>query len=200
MFRYATLLAAMCFCSAAYATESEHPQALDDLIAHFARVHGIPESLVHRVVKRESGYNPHIVHRRYYGLMQITYQTAHSMGYKGAPKGLLDPEVNLTYAVPYLANAYKCAGETETGAVRLYSSGYYYIAKRKHLLEELRTANSPSLEPPPPTPETPQPTPRANPVVELLQAVAGPIPLPAAQPAPPPPGAAPLQMYGPRRP
>lgn len=209
MFRFATLLAAISFSCAASAAESEHPQALDDLIAHFARVHGIPESLVHRVCKRESGYNPHLIHRRFYGLMQITYQTAHSMGYKGKPKGLLDPEVNLTYAVPYLANAYKVANEDETGAVRLYASGYYYVAKRKHLLDVLRTADSPSLEPPPPPPPSPpQPAQRPNPVVELLQAVTGPLPLPAAQAAPPvtdpviQPLASPqpLQMYGPPAP
>ncbi len=112
-------------------------------------MHGIPARLVHRVVERESGYNPHIVHQRFYGLMQITYQSARSMGYRGAPQGLLDPAVNLTYAVPYLANAYRAAGGNETGAVRLYASGYYYTAKRKHLLGSLRTAASPSLEPRP---------------------------------------------------
>ncbi len=121
--------------SAALAAESApHPAALDDLIAHYATMHGIPARLVHRVIARESGYNAHVVHLKFYGLMQITYQSARSMGYTGAPEGLLDPAVNLTYAVPYLANAYKAAGGNETGAVRLYASGYYYEAKRKHLL------------------------------------------------------------------
>lgn len=182
-FKLAVGLAAACLCSAAYAAESEHPAELDALIAHYAKIHGIPEELVHRVCKRESGYNPHLVHRRFYGLMQITPQTARSMGYKGAPKGLLDPEVNLTYAVPYLANAYKVAGESETGAVRLYSAGYYYTAKRKHLLEDLRTAESPSLEPPPPPPPAAPPPPApVNPVEQLMRAMTGKLPPPSEIP------------------
>lgn len=134
-----------CFCSPVAAGEATHSQALDALIARYAEMHGVPARLVHRVIVRESGYNAQVVHRRFYGLMQITYQSARSMGYRGEPAGLLDPEVNLTYGVPYLANAYRAAGGNEAGAVRLYSSGYYYVAKRKHLLGVMRTAGSPSL-------------------------------------------------------
>ena len=32
-------------------------------------------------------------------MMQISYPTARSMGYKGEPEGLLDAETNLKYAV-----------------------------------------------------------------------------------------------------
>ena len=45
--------------------------------------------------------------------------------------GLLDPEVNMTYAVKYLAGAYKVAGGGESGAVSNYARGYYYQAKRQ---------------------------------------------------------------------
>lgn len=144
-----TLFLAFAICCAgraATAAEAQHAKALDDLIAHYASMHGIPARLVHRVIARESGYDAHVVHLKFYGLMQITYQSARSMGYTGAPEGLLDPAVNLTYAVPYLANAYRAAGGDEAGAVRLYASGYYYAAKRKHLLGEMRTAASPSLD------------------------------------------------------
>jgi len=142
-------------------------------------MHGIPEQLVDHVVARESGFNPRLVHKRYYGLMQITYQSARSMGYRGAPRGLLDPKVNLTYAVPYLANAYKAAGGNENRAVRLYAAGYYYVAKRKHLLGLLRTAASPSLEPPPPPPPAPpRPAPPPNPFEQLMHALAGQAPKP----------------------
>lgn len=178
---FAFTLACACWCSVASAAShppAQHPQALDDLIAHYAHIHGIPERLVHRVVVRESGYNPHLVHKRYYGLMQITYQSARSMGYKGAPKGLLDPKINLTYAVPYLANAYKAADGNETHAVRLYAAGYYFVAKRKHLLGRLRTAASPSLEPPPPPAQSPPPPP--NPALRVLRMLAGQNPTPPA--------------------
>jgi soluble lytic murein transglycosylase-like protein len=143
-------LIAASVCSVSLAEPAHHSQALDDLTARYARRHGVPEQLVQQVVLRESGYNPASVNGRFYGLMQITYETARSMGYTGEAKGLLDPEVNLTYAVPYLANAYRLADGDEARVIRLYSAGYYDLAKRKNLLSVLRTAESPSLEKPEP--------------------------------------------------
>ena len=112
---------------------------LDALIAQHAQAHGVPEALVHRVVKRESGYNPRASSRGNLGLMQIRYATARGMGYTGPASGLLDANTNLTYAVPYLANAYRVAGGNPDRAVSLYAGGYYYVAKRKGLLGQLRT-------------------------------------------------------------
>jgi soluble lytic murein transglycosylase-like protein len=37
----------------------------------------------------------------------------------------MDPETNLTYAVRYLAGAYRAAGGNANRAVSLYASGYY---------------------------------------------------------------------------
>jgi soluble lytic murein transglycosylase-like protein len=131
----------------------------EEIVAEYARAHGIPEKLVHRVIVRESGYNAKAMHRRYWGLMQITYPTAKSMGYRGKPAGLLDPEVNLTYAVPYLANAYMIAGGDENRAVRLYASGYYASAKKGRMLSKLRTADSSPVRPEPPASQAPAPQP-----------------------------------------
>ena len=105
-------------------------------IAGYSALYGLPESLVHRIVKRESKYNPRAYHGGHYGLMQIGYDTARSMGYRGAAKGLLDVDANLKYGVKYLAGAYLVAGGNAERALRYYRSGYYYVAKRKGLLEE----------------------------------------------------------------
>jgi soluble lytic murein transglycosylase-like protein len=94
---------------------------------------------VHRIIQRESGYNPRASNRGNLGLMQIRYGTARAMGYTGPASGLLDANTNLAYAVPYLANAYKVAKGIPDRAVSLYAGGYYYAAKRKGLLRELRT-------------------------------------------------------------
>jgi soluble lytic murein transglycosylase-like protein len=115
---------------------------LDERIAHYARTNGVPETLVHRIVQRESKYNPSLRHGPYWGLMQIRHDTARSMGYAGSAAGLLDSEVNMTYAVAYLANAYRVAQGDERRAVRLYAGGYYYEAKRLGLLGEMRRAPS----------------------------------------------------------
>lgn len=112
------------------------------LVAHHAQANGVPEALVHRIIQRESGYNPRASNRGNLGLMQIRYGTARGMGYTGPASGLLDANTNLAYAVPYLANAYKVAGGNPDRAVSLYAGGYYYAAKRKGLLRELRTGPS----------------------------------------------------------
>lgn len=111
------------------------------LIRKYAGIHGIPESLLHRVIQRESGYNPAARNGPYYGLMQILPQTARTMGYTGAPEGLLDAETNLIYAGRYLRGAWMVAGGDEAEAVGWYARGYYYEAKRLGLLYEtgLRT-------------------------------------------------------------
>ncbi len=101
-------------------------QAYDSMIAHHARVNGVPVSLVHRVIQRESRYNARAVGRGgTMGMMQIKHATARGMGYTGSAAGLLDPNTNLTYAVRYLAGAYRAAGGNEARAVAYYASGYY---------------------------------------------------------------------------
>lgn len=109
---------------------------LHNLIGQYAAAYQVPERLVHRVVQRESRYNPAARNGPYFGLMQISHATARGMGYQGSPQGLLNANTNLRYAVKYLAGAYKVAGGNETQAVRFYAKGYYYDAKRKGLLEE----------------------------------------------------------------
>ena len=124
--------------SVVYAGETPEMRAL---VTKYADIHEIPESLLHRVIKRESGYNPAARNGPYYGLMQILPQTARTMGYQGPPDGLLDAETNLKYAGKYLRGAWLVSGGNEDEAVRWYAAGYYYEAKRLGLLEEtgLRT-------------------------------------------------------------
>jgi soluble lytic murein transglycosylase-like protein len=106
------------------------------LIRKYAGIHDIPESLLHRVIQRESDYNPRARNGPYYGLMQILPQTAGTMGYQGAPDGLLDAETNLQFAGRYLRGAWLVSGGDEAEAVGWYARGYYYEAKRLGLLEE----------------------------------------------------------------
>jgi soluble lytic murein transglycosylase-like protein len=106
--------------------------SLQPLIALHSAQNGVPEALVHRLVRRESNYNPAAVGGGgALGLMQIKYATARAMGYSGAPAGLLDANTNLTYAVRYLAGAYRVADGNLDRAVSYYARGYYYAAKRR---------------------------------------------------------------------
>ena len=107
--------------------------AYAEMVARHAAANGVPVSLVHRVIMRESRYNPRAVSKGNYGIMQIRLGTARAMGYTGTASGLLDPEVNMTYAVKYLAGAYRAANGDPNRAVAYYASGYYYAAKRQRL-------------------------------------------------------------------
>lgn len=113
----------------------ETPQ-MRALIQKWAKIHDIPESLLHRVIQRESNYNPKARNGPYWGLMQILPQTARSMGFTGRPEDLLNPETNLEFAGKYLRGAWLVSGQNESKAVMWYARGYYFEAKRLGLLRE----------------------------------------------------------------
>jgi len=109
---------------------------MDALVRKWAAIHDIPESLLHRQIRRESGYNPAARNGPYYGLLQILPQTAKTMGYTGPASGLLGAETNLHYAGKYLRGAWIVSGGNEDRAMMWFAKGYYYEAKRKGLLYE----------------------------------------------------------------
>ena len=115
--------------------QNETPQ-LRALINHHADMNQVPRSLLHRVIIRESHHRPGARNGPYYGLMQILPATARGMGYDGSAQGLLDADTNLTYAVKYLRGAWLLSGGSQDAAVKWYSQGYYYEAKRRGMLVE----------------------------------------------------------------
>ncbi len=114
---------------------------LNALIARHAAANNVPEELVRRVIKRESGGNARAISKGNFGLMQIRLGTARAMGYRGSAAGLLDADTNMTYAVKYLAGAYHAAGGNPDRTVHYYAAGYYYAAKSKGLLD--KTSDNP---------------------------------------------------------
>ena len=110
--------------------------AMRRLIVKYAAIHDIPESLLHRVIQRESDYRAGARNGPYYGLMQILPQTARTMGFRGEPRDLLNAETNLKYAGKYLRGAWLLSNGDEATAVGWYARGYYYEAKRRGMLVE----------------------------------------------------------------
>src|SRR5579871_5947444 len=124
------VLAVALFPNAALAQRSQY----EEQVARHAQANGVPVALVHRVIVRESRYNAGLVGRGgAIGLMQIKLATARGLGYTGSAEGLRDPETNLTYAVKYLAGAYRAANGDQNRAVAYYAGGYYYAAKRQRM-------------------------------------------------------------------
>src|ERR1700722_14470168 len=134
--------AALQFPQGAQAQHAEY----DALVATHARANAVPEALVHRVIVRESRYQPALVGRGgTIGLMQIKLATARSLGYTGDAEGLRDPNTNLTYAVKYLAGAYRAANGDHNRAVHYYAAGYYEAAKHQRH-ERIRQADKDAAE------------------------------------------------------
>jgi soluble lytic murein transglycosylase-like protein len=136
-------IAALPFSQDALARDAQY----DALVATHAKANNLPEALVHRMIVRESGYRPNLVSRGNIGLMQIKLGTARGLGYTGTAEGLRDPDTNLTWAVKYLAGAYRAANGDHHRAMHYYASGYYAVAKRQRRqapprLEELTNANA----------------------------------------------------------
>lgn len=97
---------------------------LPALVAAYARKEGIPPALAHSVVMVESRYRPHATGRGgYVGLMQLSYRTARSMGFRGSRAGLYDPETNIRLGVHYLAVAYRQSGGKLCATVSKYQGG-----------------------------------------------------------------------------
>ena len=97
---------------------------INNLVSRYASYYKVPESLVHRVIRRESNYNPAARNRDYYGLMQIKPATARMMGYSGSVAGLHDPETNIRYGMKYLAMAQELGGGSTCGTILKYNAGH----------------------------------------------------------------------------
>ncbi|MFS4580055.1 transglycosylase SLT domain-containing protein [Phaeobacter sp. C3_T13_0] len=114
---------------------NETPE-LRQKINFWADHYEVPRPLVHRLAVRESTHRPWAINRPYYGLLQILPATARSMGFRGKPKDLLDADTNLEFAVKYLRGAWLLSDGSYDQAVKHYSRGYYYAAKRRGMLRE----------------------------------------------------------------
>ncbi|GGA13521.1 hypothetical protein GCM10011498_11930 [Amylibacter cionae] len=106
------------------------------LIVKWANYYDVPVALVQRQIIRESTHRPYARNGPYYGLMQILPATARTMGFRGKPSDLLDADTNLQYAVKYLRGAWLLSDGDHATAVKWYSRGYYYEAKRRGMLKE----------------------------------------------------------------
>ncbi|MFD2739899.1 transglycosylase SLT domain-containing protein [Sulfitobacter aestuarii] len=116
-----------------------HPNETPELrqsINRWADHYEVPRRLVHRLAIRESTHRPGARNGPYYGLLQILPATARSMGFRGKPSDLLNADTNLEYAVKYLRGAWLLSDGDHGTAVKWYSRGYYYEAKRRGMLEE----------------------------------------------------------------
>ena len=121
-FAAAMICATACAASHGAAASGERA-ALRPMVERHAQANGIPAGVAHALVTIESQYRPRIVHRGNYGLMQIRYETARSLGYRGTREGLLNAETNLNLGMKYFSRGWRLSGGELCRAIAFYQTG-----------------------------------------------------------------------------
>ena len=101
-----------------------------DMVVNASQRHGVPTSLIHAVIEKESAYNPSATsRRRARGLMQVTPETARFVGV-GNSRRLYDPQTNINTGTAYLK--YLLANhDTVDEALAAYNAGPGNVKKYK---------------------------------------------------------------------
>jgi soluble lytic murein transglycosylase-like protein len=95
------------------------------IIARHARANGVPLNLAKAVIRIESNFNPNARGGvGEIGLMQLRYNTARGVGYRGSKRALYNPETNIRYGMKYLGQARKLAGGSLCGTILKYNAGH----------------------------------------------------------------------------
>lgn len=93
-----------------------------EMVVNASQRHGVPTSLIHAVIAKESGYNPKVTsRRRARGLMQVTPETARHFGV-GDSKRLYDPQTNIDTGTAYLKSLLATYGTVDE-ALAAYNAG-----------------------------------------------------------------------------
>lgn len=94
---------------------------------------GLPAHLLDAVCGVESNHSTSPTLIRYndgkgasYGICQIKVTTARQVGFRGRPRDLMDPKVNIEYAARYLAFQLKRYGNDYAKSVTAYNQGTTY--------------------------------------------------------------------------
>jgi soluble lytic murein transglycosylase-like protein len=89
----------------------------------------VPVAVIKAVVATESGFRADAVRGEpqigdaSYGLMQVLYQTARSLGYTGTPEGLKQPDINVYFGTKLLAQNFARTGNW-SDAFSAYNGGF----------------------------------------------------------------------------
>lgn len=100
------------------------------MVLNASQQHGVPASLIHAVIQKESGYNPSATSKRHArGLMQITPQTGRFVGVRDSRR-LYDPQTNINAGAAYLKYLMSMH-DTVDKVLAAYNSGPGNVRKYK---------------------------------------------------------------------
>jgi len=119
---------------------AEMSPTLENMYKDAEAKYGLPDGILAAIGTVESNNN----HRAYvkedgrgrkasFGVMQIQLATARQMGFKGNPKELLQPRVNIEYSAAYLTWLLKRSNNNIAQALTCYNAGAHHtLCKTKH--------------------------------------------------------------------
>lgn len=104
-----------------------HRGDMAKLVDKHADAHGIPRDFMHRLIRRESGYNPRAVGPRTpwgraYGIGQMLCSTAAGLGEPDCSRLTRDPDRALSLSARYVRQGYDATGSWR-GAAAFYHGG-----------------------------------------------------------------------------
>jgi len=110
-----------------------HENDFDLLVAEAGEAWSVDPALIKAIIGAESEFKPNAyraepqINDASYGLMQLLYSTARTIGYTGSTSGLYDPTTNIRLGTRFLADLIKTAAQRGHGvdaAVSAYNAGF----------------------------------------------------------------------------
>ena len=106
----------------------------EEIIAYARKISYRDPRLVLAIAKVESSLNPKAKAigqgRAHYGLLQISYETAHFMGFRGKPHDLYDWKTNVRYSTNYL-NYLASRYSEQRHIIAAYNAGSVFYCRKK---------------------------------------------------------------------
>ena len=94
------------------------------IILHCVLPYGLDDRLILALIKTESNFDQYAIgdDGKSFGLAQVQLKTARDMGFRGKPRDLFKPDINIEYSCKYLAHLYHQEKDIHK-ALRAYNLG-----------------------------------------------------------------------------
>lgn len=115
-------IAALIACVGTVSAEASprHQENAHSYIVAQAAKYGIPHAVIERVARRESGFRCSPGNPRYHGPLQVSYQSARALGYRGGAGGLNNCGAGLEYGLRHLALCVRRVGNNPAAAAKCH--------------------------------------------------------------------------------